>query len=168
MESITKIFMGLIIAIVLYSVAGACFLSEGTTIYCDIPKNETFTISSEKTFTIYIQNNARLTFPFVEPLFSGRVKLIEPSGNTTCMTQVIGGDNVRCEDYNINLGTIPSGEIKSFGFTIEPNGENFTIEMDAFSNSIITQKLSKQKIVECVCIKWDGNNYTYRREETLV
>lgn len=155
-----------IIGILLYIGAGVYFLSMGTTIYDDIPDDE-FTISSEKTFTMIIQNNERLTFPFVEPLFFGQVKIINSSGNATCMTQVLGG-TIPCENGSIDLAAIRPGESKQITFTIKPNGENFAIEMDAFSNCVITQKLSKQKIVEFVCIKCDGNNYTYRREETLV
>lgn len=151
----------IIIGILLYSGAGIYFLSQGTTIYDDIPDDE-FTISSEKTFTMIIQNNARLTFPFVEPLFLGQVKIINSSKNATCMTQVVGGNIISCESYRIDLATIRPGERKEITFTIKPNGENFTIEMDAFSNFIITQKLSKQKIVEFVCIKCDGDSCTYK------
>ena len=155
------IAVSIIIGIILYSVAGICFLSMGTTIYDDIPENE-FTISSEKTFTMIIQNNAPLSFPYVEPLFIGQVKIINSSGNATCMIlQVLGGD-MPCESHRIDLAAIPSGESKDITFTIKPNGENFTIAMDALSNFIITQKSSKQKIVEFVCIKCDRNSCTYK------
>jgi hypothetical protein len=155
------IVTSIIIGIILYSVVGVYFLSMGTTIYDDIPENE-FTISSDKKFTMIIQNNAPLTFPYVEPLFLGQVKIINSSKNATCMTQVVGGNIISCESHGIDLATIPTGESKTIEFTIKPNGGNFTIEMDAFSNFIYTQKLSKQKIVEFVCIKCYGDSCTYK------
>lgn len=155
-----KIIAPAIIGILIYSGLGIFFLYIGTTIYDDIPENE-FTISSEKTFTMIIQNNAPLSFPFVEPHFVGQVKIINSSRNTTCMTQYIGG-NVSCENRSIDLATIPAGESKHIRFTIKPNSGNFTIEMDAFSNFIITQIRSKQKIVEFVCIKCDRDSCTYK------
>jgi hypothetical protein len=69
-----KIIAPAIIGILIYSGLGIFFLYIGTTIYDDIPENE-FTISSEKTFTMIIQNNAPLSFPFVEPHFVGQVKI---------------------------------------------------------------------------------------------
>lgn len=132
----------LVVGIIIYSVLGLAMVISGATIYDRIPETN-FTISSNLNSVLILKNNAPLSFPFVNPLFLGGVKVINSTGNITCK---IGMHN--CGEKIIDIGRISAGESEEIGFSITPHKNNFTISLDAYIN-IFRSFLITSKVIKC-------------------
>lgn len=132
----------LVVGVIIYSALGLATVIGGATIYERIPEDN-FTISPSLNSVLIIKNNAPFSFPFVNPLFLGGVRVINSTGNITCE---IEGYN--CGDKIIDVGRISAGESKEIDFSITPDGNNFTISLNAYINIFLSFPI-KSKVIGC-------------------
>lgn len=144
---VKNIIITSLIGIIIYIVLGTLFIFIGTTIYNDFP-NTNFSFSGVSRYSVTLRNNAPFTFPFVNPAFSGTIKILDINGEVSCF--VVGNKGkLPCETTIIDLAYIPAGGDKSFSIYLNPNNNNkFSIQISAYLNFIINIK-AKTKILTC-------------------
>jgi len=142
-----SIVIPLVVGIIVYSLIGGILNQTGLTIYHTIPTHST---NSQIIFQLRLQNNAFLTLPFVNSLFSGGVIIVNSTGNVDCSVSSVKG-YIPCNSTMIDLGLIDAGGTKYIDVTIVPNKNNFTIDLIGYTNFFFSAR--KDKFVNCTYLQ---------------
>ena len=153
----------IVTTIVAYSLIGVCVYITGARIYDEFPDN--FILgepSSEQELECRINNNAPLSFPFINPFYAVRIAIVDSENNASAYFVGVGDKKRNFTDYSLDVGMIEPGNSETFRFFFYPKEGNATFRVEVYL-SFVTHILATSKMYS---VEYHGNyNYTISTTE---
>jgi hypothetical protein len=160
-ESLKNIFLKAIIpilvAVLVYVLLGTLVNASSIRIYDQFPSEITVSVSNpEQQLSCSIQNNAPMTFPFINAFYDVSITLNGSENDTFCYFK--NGNIVRnSTKYSIDMGKIDSGSSSNLEFWVHLGPHNVTFNIIVYYSFISTFQVSSAKYL----VAYTGNQTNY-------
>jgi hypothetical protein len=156
-------FITILVGLLVYTLLGAAVNTISVRIYDQFPSEISVSIYYPvQELSLTIQNDAPLTFPYINAFYDVGITLTGAENDTFCY--FMNGDITRnFTDYSCDMGRINSGSSSNLDFWIHLGLHNVTFDIIVYYSFFLTFQVSSAKYL----VAYTGNQSLYSQNYSI-